>query len=162
MSVDDTAMTKARIRQLRGAAGENSNLTECLDEIDRLQSFTRRGQSPDAEPEPLPQKAKGKSDPRLKEFLDGWEKAYQEFNKEPYPHGGAKDTQAIKRLLLIGPISDLLDTAWEAWKHPDKFNCTHAITIAGFASRYPNIKLELKTLANAGRPIITQPAGCNL
>ncbi len=49
-------MTKARIRQLRGAAGDNENLTECLNEIERLQRFTRRGLEPNAEPIPPAEK----------------------------------------------------------------------------------------------------------
>lgn len=165
-------MTKARLRHIADHAAKTKDdaagamLTECVAAIRHLQSFTRRGELPDEpEPQDLPKKAKGKNgtaDPRIAEFTTGWEHAYQSFNNEKYPHGGAKDVQAIKRLLNIGAVSDLLDTAWDAWQHPDKFNCAAAITIAGFASRYANIKLELRTLANGGRPSRTEPAGVTL
>lgn len=165
-------------------------IEDCLSTIERLQAMTRRGEEPELpqkessllvsmveglskmKPEELeafaqalpklPHKAKGKADPRILEFTEGWETAYEAFHKEKYPHGGAKDVQAIKRLLLVGQVSDLLDTAWDAWHHPDKFNCAASITIAGFASRYANVKLELKTIANGNRPVRTQPAGCTL
>lgn len=140
-------------------------VVECLDTIEALQSFTRRG----TEPEDLPPAAKvkvkaknGKTDPRIAEFLAGWENAYQELNKETYPHGGAKDTQAIKRLLLLGSVDELLDTAWEAWKHPEKFNCAQAVTIAGFVSRYANVKVDLKLCKNGGRQARTEPPGVTL
>lgn len=152
-------MTKARIRQLedlvlrqKGDAG--LVICECLDEIKRLQSFTRRGVE---EPE-LPHKAKGKApDPRINEFTEGWVAAYKAWHGEPYPHGGAKDAQAVKRLLILAQIDDLLDTAYAAWQHPDKFNCSHAITIAGFCARYAGVRQELKTIASNGKPQRQEP-----
>lgn len=162
-------MTKARIREIRAAIrlvedeGAAMTLTECIVEIEHIQAFTRQGKIPDAEPEPFPDKAKGKvTDPRVKEFIDGWAKAFQEHHHEKYLVQGAKDGAAVKRLLQIDTVDNLLDLAWEAWKHPDKFNCKQAVTIAGFASRYNDIKIEIKTIASGGRPTSTEPAECRL
>lgn len=166
-------MTKARIREIRNAQRRTHNgeatamIDELLAEIERLQRFTRRGITPGAEPEDLPNSAKGKKpkgtpDPRIAEFKEGWETAYLAFHKEKYPHGGVKDVMATKRLLLLGSVSDLLDTAWDAWHHPEKWACARAITIAGFASQYAAVRLDIKMVKNGGRPVMTGPAGCNL
>lgn len=166
-------MTKARIREIRAFAALATTdgadiLEECVAEIERLQSFTRKGITPVAEPEDLPNSAKGKkktkgpADPRIEEFKEGWETAYLAFHREKYPHGGVKDVMATKRLLLLGEISDLLDTAWDAWHHPEKWACARAITIAGFASQYAAVRLDIKMFKNGGRPVMTGPAGCTL
>lgn len=160
-------MTKATIRAYREASAKNSAhaalIEDCLTTIEHLQSFTRRGELPDEpEPQDLPKKAKGKNgtpDPQVKYFIDLWTDYFREFHKEKYLVQGGKDGAAVKRLLGIDTIDHLLDTAWEAWAYPDKFNCKQAVTIAGFSSRYNEIKLELRTLANNGRPARSQPAG---
>lgn len=166
-------MTKARMREIRAqlAAGGYSFdkaqllVEETLNEVERLQSFTRRGTTPDSEPEPLPEKAKGKGtpDPRIAEFIDGWHIAYLERFKEKYKVQGVKDAVAVKRLIATGSTLDqLLDLAWDAWAHPDKFNCKQAATILGFEQRFNDIRIELKTLANGNRPARQEPAGVNL
>lgn len=156
-------MTKARIREIRSAAkkcGEGwmpameAMVIELIEELERLQSFTRRGQS-EPEPEPLPEKANGKQtkDPRIAEFIDGWHNAFLERFKEKYKVQGVKDAVAVKRLLATGStVDDLLDLAWEAWKHPDKFNCKQAATILGLEQRFNDIRIELKTIASNGQP----------
>lgn len=159
-------MTKATIRAYREASRHNSAhaalIKDCLDTIEQLQRFTRRGEAP----QDLPQTAKGKNggvDPRIEEFKLAWVDYFEQFHKEKYLYSGAKDTQAIKRLLTLGTtVDDLLDTAWAAWRHPDKFNCKQAATIAGFACRLNDIKIELKTLASNGRPQRSQPPGVTL
>lgn len=160
-------MTKARMREIKAAAkkcGEGwmpameAMVIECLDTISQLQSFTRRGDEPE-----LPHKAKGKApDPKITEFTEGWVAAYKAWHGEPYPHGGAKDAQAVKRLLILAQIDDLLDTAYAAWQHPDKFNCSHAITIAGFCARYAGVRQELKTIASNGKPQRQEPPSVTL
>lgn len=171
-------MTKARIREIRAHAEkietadlrramphnpEAAIIMELATEIERLQTFTRCGQSPQ-EPEELPPaaKVKGPPDPNVKLFIDGWATAFQQFHHTKYMVQGAKDAAAAKRLVKDSTVDDLLDTAWEAWQHPDKFNCKQAATIAGFASRFNDIKIELKTLANGGRPQSTEAAQCRL
>lgn len=156
-------MTKATLREIHAKNEANPGpmggaVEQLLAEIERLQSFTRRG----SEPEQLPDtaKAKGKPDPRIQQFIDGWCKAFQEHHREKYLVM-AKDFPAIKRILAIADVDTLLDRAWEAWKHPDKFNCKQAASVCGFASRYNDIVIELKTISNGGRPP-TQPAECRL
>lgn len=159
-------MTKARIREIRNSQGRTHNgeatamIDELLAEVERLQSFTRRGASPEPE---LPHKAKGKApDPRINEFTEGWVAAYKAWHGEPYPHGGAKDAQAVKRLLILAQIDDLLDTAYAAWQHPDKFNCARSVTIAGFCASYAGVRLELKTIASNGKPQRQEPPSVTL
>lgn len=166
-------MTKARIREIRAAAkkcGEGwmpsfeAMVIELIKELERLQRFTRRGITPGTEPEDLPKKAKGakgSADPRVKEFIDLWVHYFELHHREKYMVM-AKDFPAIKRLLQMADVETLLDKAWEAWNHGDKFNCRQAVTVCGFASRYNDILVELKTLANGGRPVMTGPAGCTL
>lgn len=160
-------MTKATMRSYREASAKNSAhaalIKDCLETIERLQSFTRRGETP-SEPEelPHPSKVKGKADPRIEEFKLAWVDYFEMFHKKKYLYKGAQDTQAIKRLLNIDNMDALLDLAWKAWLLPDKFNCKQAATIAGFASRYNDIVLELKTINNGGRPARTEPAGVTL
>lgn len=161
-------MTKAKIRQHRATLGEASGpiataLNECLQEIERLQSFTRRGADP-TDPESIPpaEKTKGKADPKIEEFKLAWVDYFEKFHKEKYAYKGAQDTQAIKRLLLIADTETLLDRAWDAWHHPEKWECMQAVTISGFASQYNKITAALKLLSNGNRPVKTQPAGCTL
>lgn len=169
-------MTKQRIRHIADLAAKTKDdtagamLTECLAEIAYFQSFTRRGIDPQELPhkanEELPLaakvKTKGAPDPRIAEFIDGWHNAFLECFKEKYKVQGVKDAVAVKRLIATGSTVDqLLDLAWEAWKHADKFNCKQAATILGFEQRFNDIRIELKTLANGGR-VRTEPAGVNL
>lgn len=180
-------MTKARIRQLRDSVSANSGarfdcgdiIHELLDEIELLQSFSRRGEKPKAEKLPPAAKVKveKKTDPRIKELIDGWFDAYFKFHKTTYLVQGGKDASAAQRLISAEttnratmvemgepllderPIVDaLLDTAWEAWKHLDKFNCKQAVTISGFASRYNDIVVELKSTKVTAKA----PAGASL
>lgn len=175
-------MTKARIRQLEDFVLRNKGdaglvICECLDEIKRMQGFTRRGIGPDAEPIPPAEKTKAKADPRVKEFIDGWFDAYKEFHKRShliYKVQGVKDAMAVKRLLSLKiwdstlkserpiQVDDLLDQAWEAWHHRDKFWCKMSTTILGFEQRYNDIRVEVVAGQNGNRPVRTQPAGCTL
>lgn len=161
-------MTKGRMREIRAAAkkcGEGwmpameQMVIECLDTIEALQSLTRRG----AEPEELPPAAKVKAtDPNIKLFIDGWYDAYIIFHREKYLVQGGKDASAAKALVSKFTVAELMKTAKEAWKYPDRFNCKQAVTISGFASRYNDIKAELKLCANGGRPARTEPPGVTL
>ncbi len=153
-------MTKARIREIRAQlmpGGSHAVMfEELIAEVERLQSFTRRGDLPDTATE------KGKADPRVKQLIDGFYDAYKQFHGETYVVTPGKDTSAAKRLVALFTVEDLLDTAWEAWKHPEKFACRQALTIAGFASKINEVKVDIKLSANGGRPPQTQPAQCNL
>lgn len=175
-------MTKARIREIRETSAKNSAhaaiINELLETIERLQSYTRRGEEPTPEPEALPHAAKGKpeKDARVRQFFDLWLTEFKKFHGADYHLvNRGKDFAAIKRLLQAFPndpkaVGALLDTAWEAWYrtgdaavHPnDKFNSRQASTIAGFASRFNEIRVELKTTNAALRPAAQGPAKCTL
>jgi hypothetical protein len=60
-----------------------------------------------------------------------------------YMFQGAKDGTAADRLLRLGlTVTEIMGVAEEAWKHPDWFNCKQAASLAGFACRFNEIRME--------------------
>ncbi len=162
-------MTKARLRFIAEHAAKTKDeaavamLTECVEAIQHLQSYTRRGIEPEPQNLPVTAKVKSAPDPRVTEFIDEWDRLFTIRFKEKYKVQGVKDAMAVKRLLATkATVDQLLDLAWEAWKHTDKFNCKAAVTMLGFEQRFNDIRIELKTLANGNRPERTTPAGVTL
>lgn len=80
----------------------------------------------------------------IKEFESKWYDEYPKYhNGTKYLHGGAKDTQATKRMVAIMKPDALIAVAVRAWKNPGGFNSKQAATICGFASRLNDIQSEL-------------------
>lgn len=80
----------------------------------------------------------------LEVFTDLWCEEYQKSTGLKYLFQGAKDAQAAIRLLKLGmTIPELIGVAQEAWHHPTWFECKQAATLAGFACRFNQIRLEL-------------------
>lgn len=83
----------------------------------------------------------------MRDLTDRWMNAFQTANRHRYTGfdlNGAKEGAAAARLLKTGLApSEIISIAVEAWKHGG-FNCEHAVTLAGFASRFENIRRELE------------------
>lgn len=161
-------MTKLRIREIRQSPLSRALLDELLAELERIQGFTRKGERAPAAPK-LPRAAKPPKtgsipDPRIKLFIDEWAKEFERFHREKYMVQGGKDGAAAKRLVSLSSapthVENLIDTAWAAWGHLTLFNCKQAATIAGFASRYNDIRSELR--AAQPKPEASAPAQIKL
>lgn len=90
------------------------------------------------------------SESPVKEFTRRWHEAYLEVFDERYFHTGGKDGSAAKRLVETSDLSpaQLVEIASQAWQADGKgvFYCKHAASIAGFASKLNEIRLELAKL----------------
>jgi len=76
-------------------------------------------------------------------LTDAWCAAYARVKGFKYMFQGAKDGTAADRLLKLGlTVTEIMVVAEEAWKHPDWFNCKIAASLAGFASRFNEIREE--------------------
>lgn len=76
-------------------------------------------------------------------LTDAWCEAYAKAHGFRYMFQGAKDGTAADRLLKLGlTVTEIMTVAIEAWKHPDWFNCKQAASLAGFACRFNEIRME--------------------
>ncbi len=76
-------------------------------------------------------------------FTNSWTTAYEAFFKTPYLFQGAKDGTAASKLVKTGiPVCVLIDIARKAWVNPGGFNSKQAVSIAGFAARFNEIRAE--------------------
>lgn len=89
-----------------------------------------------------------------RQLTDGWNAAYQEAHQYTYKFGGVKDGRAADDLLKLGlSVDQILSIAAQAWKRPLDFNCKQASSLAGFSSRFNEIRAEIKTpYGNNGKP----------
>jgi hypothetical protein len=87
--------------------------------------------------------------PQTKLFTDLWTAEYKSAHRCGYVFQGPKDGKAAANLLKHAELSpqELVQIAKDAWANPTGFNCKQAASIAGFASRFNEIRSELKTLA---------------
>lgn len=94
--------------------------------------------------------------PLQKQLTDGWCEQWAKHHPGCGPYNfQVKDGVAAARLLKTGLTPDqLLAVAREAWKRPEDFNCKQAATLAGFASRFNDIRVEL---APKPVPVIKPP-----
>lgn len=78
------------------------------------------------------------------QFTDAWCLEWERRFGGPYDFKGAADGKAADELLKLYPPDELMVMAKKAWdKVATDFNCKHAITIRGFASRFNEIRLEI-------------------
>lgn len=77
-------------------------------------------------------------------FVELWTNAYHNFFQTRYAFNGGKDGAAVKRLLATGcEPNELVEIAVDAWRRPKEFNCKQAVSIAGFSSRFNEIRSEI-------------------
>jgi len=82
-------------------------------------------------------------------FVEKWFEAFQETFGDRYPMTGGKDGSAAKRLVNGTGLSpeELVAIARKAWANrtnPKCFHCKMSTSIAGFASKFVEIKIELR------------------
>lgn len=106
----------------------------------------------------------GKKPPRISptvknsphgEFIHRWTEAYPAHHGgEEYAFAGAKDGAAVTALLARSKLTptELMEWAIEAWQRPADFNCKSAAAITGFASRFNEIRAELRAHRDRGKP----------
>lgn len=89
-----------------------------------------------------------------RELTDGWCAAWAARFGGPYKFEGAKDGKAADSLLATGlPVAELLALAAKAWErlrdpavvNGDAFNSKHAVSLASFASRFNEVRVEVAT-----------------
>lgn len=88
------------------------------------------------------------------EFIHRWTEEYPNHHDgSEYAFAGGRDAAAITTLLARSKLtpSELLDFAISAWGNPSGFNCKFAAGISGFASRFNEIRHELRTVRNGSR-----------
>lgn len=99
-------------------------------------------------------------------FTDNWMLEFQKSFGVPYKFEGAKDGTAAVSLLKTGiPPENLIKIAKKAWSNQSLFWCKHALTLAGFSSKFNEIRGdigELKSLSNSNlRPSYKEPQNGN-
>ena len=104
-----------------------------------LTSSVSNGQQMSAESAQIEIEANTNTKPE-KNLCSLWVAAYQAHFGTKYLFQGPKDMMACKRLVGIESPERLVELAKEAWKKPDGFDTKQAVSIAGFASRYNQIR----------------------
>lgn len=86
-------------------------------------------------------------------FTDAWCEAYSAHFGYQYAFSGAKDGAAADRLLKTGvPQPELIRIAKLAWGNPTGFNSKQAVSLAGFASRFNEIRAEVASSPAPAKP----------
>lgn len=80
-----------------------------------------------------------------REFTDKWCAEYQNFYGNAYHFQGAKDGKAADRLIAIPGMTptSIMAIAIAAWRNPTGFNSKLAASLAGFESRFNEIRQEV-------------------
>ena len=77
----------------------------------------------------------------VKKFTELWCLEFPKHHQGcKYLYGGAKDTEAAKKMLGVFPPEELIALAIKAWKNKADFNCKQAVTIAGMGCRFNEIQ----------------------
>ena len=86
--------------------------------------------------------------PQREAFIALWSAAYEDFYGVSYKVQDGKDGKAADGLLVLKGMSSeqLIEIARKAWNRKDGFNCKHAVSLSGFASRFNEIRGELGLL----------------
>jgi len=87
---------------------------------------------------------KNKSSSAHAEFIELWCERFKAATGERYAFQGGKDGKAVKLLLTTTGLtpSQLVAIAETAWKRPTGFWCKFATSIAGYNSRFNQIRKE--------------------
>jgi len=106
-----------------------------------------RNKLPEPPATPKVSSPKPKKEPaERRKLTDAFKEAYELRFEEPYLFCGAKDAMAADKLLASKlPVEEIIQTARDAWDHKDMFNCKLAISISGLASRWNEIRQELRS-----------------
>lgn len=86
-------------------------------------------------------------------FVETWCKEYPDFFGVEYSFQGGKDGQAVKRLLKVSPVAELIRVARIAWRHQGTYPFKCATGIAMFYSHINEIRAAAQKLAPA--PVAT-------
>ncbi len=83
--------------------------------------------------------------PQRETFLALWSAAYEDFFEVSYKIQHGKDGKAADSLLALKGASPegLIELARKAWEQGGQFNCRHAVSLAGFAARFNEIRAEV-------------------
>lgn len=91
--------------------------------------------------------------PQREAFIALWSAAYEDFFGVSYKVQNGKDGKAADGLLVLKGASpeQLIEIARKSWNRKDGFNCKHAVSLSGFASRFNEIRGELGLLRKSTR-----------
>lgn len=97
----------------------------------------------------VPPASGGESKAPKRQLTDGWVAAWSVKFGAAYKFNGAADGKAADSLLALNLTPEqILDVAKSAWEKPLLFNCKQATTLRGLASRFNEIRVELKNETN--------------
>lgn len=83
---------------------------------------------------------------RKKDLTDAWCAAYREVHGSRYLFQGAKDGKAADVLITLGlPVDEIIGIARKAWAFKGGFNSKMAASLAGFVSRFNEIRSEVSS-----------------
>lgn len=86
------------------------------------------------------------------QLTDLWIREFKRANGMEYLFQGIKDGRAADRLIASGiSPNEIIEIAQEAWKRPDGFNCKAAASLAGFSSRFNEIRMEVKSPSRSSK-----------
>jgi hypothetical protein len=135
--------------KMSGGADKNVRSTTCEKRGNELplQGVTFGTSDPISKKITKEDKEEGRSP--VQDFVKLWFEAFEDVFGERYAMAGGKDGSAAKRLLATTELAPdaLVMIARQAWVRRDKpkcFNCRAASSIAGFAAKFNEIKIELR------------------
>lgn len=97
------------------------------------------------EDEPTADQKKEKALALKRQMTDAWCLEYELATGRKYKFCGAKDGKAADRLIAAKIcVKEMIGFAKQAWARPSGFNCKYAATLAGFESRYNEIRSEIE------------------
>lgn len=124
------------------------------------QSGPKKDHSGSPDPSGTVRKHQGKEkDPAIAEpgehklFVETWCNEYPDFFGVDYSFQGGKDGKAVKRLLKVAPVLELIRVAKLAWRHQGTYPFKCATGIAMFYSHINEIRAAAQKLAPA--PVAT-------
>lgn len=78
-----------------------------------------------------------------RQLTDAWGEAYKKRFEGKYVFQGAKDGKGADKLLATGMTNEqLMAIAKRAWEQLDDFDCKFAMSLAGYASRFNEIRIK--------------------
>lgn len=132
-------------KRLRVASQKNALSPQAVSVIEAIckavNDHIAAKKKPVAEAKPIPSKPAAP----IRVLTDLFSKEWQQRFGGPYKFNGAADGKAAADLLKLGLTPEqVMAVARRAWEQPEEFNCKHAMTLRGLASRFNEIRAAVR------------------